>query len=574
MDSGLRLVPLGVVGELVVTGDGLARGYTDPARNVDRFVSVEIGGKTVRAYRTGDYVRHRPTDGQLEFFGRMDGQVKIRGNRVELGEIEHTLRSDKSVREAVTVLQQPDGSEARLAGFVTLHECTAMAEEKADHTDGAPHVDVRKQRFLQNTQRRLVEMLEAQLPTYMVPQTLAILDAMPVNQNGKVDRKALEQQIDTQKGQSGLKRQPETETQRTMQQLWAGVLAIDADSIGLDDSFFRLGGDSIAAMKLVGEARRAGIHLTVADVFLHPNLVHLCGIIQALSSSMVDSVLPFTLLQPDTKELILSEWESLGKMSLSDNTADILPVTFSQRLYVSRGFDDPRVAFDYLYIEMGPDLDLDLLRDSCRKLIVHFSILRTRFVFFRGRWFQIVLRDLMLPFSVFDVNESLDEASHAICMQDIERTDPLGVPTYFKVVRNKSTSSRLILRLSHAQYDGVCLPIVLRSLISIYQQEPLHPVAEFSTFLAHARKIQTLSGRYWKNFSKARVPLLRTSSSSARRCLSRLVSVEKYMDAPRLPEGITMASLISSAWALVLAHHRRTRHCVWTSGCWSQFRYS
>ncbi|EFQ86505.1 hypothetical protein PTT_18232 [Pyrenophora teres f. teres 0-1] len=81
MDAKLRLVPLGVVGELVVTGDGLARGYTDPARNVDRFVLVEIGGKKVRAYRTGDYVRHRPTDGQLEFFGRIDGQVKIRGNR-------------------------------------------------------------------------------------------------------------------------------------------------------------------------------------------------------------------------------------------------------------------------------------------------------------------------------------------------------------------------------------------------------------------------------------------------------------------------------------------------------------
>ncbi|EFQ92281.1 hypothetical protein PTT_10662, partial [Pyrenophora teres f. teres 0-1] len=116
MDAKLRLVPLGVVGELVVTGDGLARGYTDPARNVDRFVLVEIGGKKVRAYRTGDYVRHRPTDGQLEFFGRIDGQVKIRGNRVELGEIEHTLRSDKAVREAVAVLQHHDGSEARLAG--------------------------------------------------------------------------------------------------------------------------------------------------------------------------------------------------------------------------------------------------------------------------------------------------------------------------------------------------------------------------------------------------------------------------------------------------------------------------
>ncbi|KAL7780672.1 hypothetical protein CFE70_010697 [Pyrenophora teres f. teres 0-1] len=147
MDSGLRLVPLGVVGELVVTGDGLARGYTDPARNIDRFVSVEIGGKTVRAYRTGDYVRHRPTDGQLEFFGRMDGQVKIRGNRVELGEVEHALRSDKAVREAVAVLQQHDGSEARLAGFVTVHEDAETADEHVDDSNESQHVDVWEDKF-------------------------------------------------------------------------------------------------------------------------------------------------------------------------------------------------------------------------------------------------------------------------------------------------------------------------------------------------------------------------------------------------------------------------------------------
>ncbi|KAK1914296.1 hypothetical protein P3342_007542 [Pyrenophora teres f. teres] len=144
MDAKLQLVPLGVVGELVVTGDGLARGYTDPARNIDRFVSVEIGGKTVRAYRTGDYVRHRPTDGQLEFFGRMDGQVKIRGNRVELGEVEHALRSDKAVREAVAVLQQHDGSEARLAGFVTVHEDAETADEHVDDSNESQHVDVWK----------------------------------------------------------------------------------------------------------------------------------------------------------------------------------------------------------------------------------------------------------------------------------------------------------------------------------------------------------------------------------------------------------------------------------------------
>ncbi|KAK1914128.1 Nonribosomal peptide synthetase dtxS1 [Pyrenophora teres f. teres] len=140
MDSGLRLVPLGVVGELVVTGDGLARGYTDPARNVDRFVSVEIGGKTVRAYRTGDYVRHRPTDGQLEFFGRMDGQVKIRGNRVELGEIEHTLRSDKHQN----IITRPEisfaGVTAKLNGFQTPSErrflfCFGTGRQPAEDHD-------------------------------------------------------------------------------------------------------------------------------------------------------------------------------------------------------------------------------------------------------------------------------------------------------------------------------------------------------------------------------------------------------------------------------------------------------
>ncbi|KAK1916805.1 hypothetical protein P3342_004360 [Pyrenophora teres f. teres] len=129
-----------------------------------------------------------------------------------------------------------------------------------------------RQQFLQKTQQRLVEMLEAQLPTYMVPQTLTVLDAMPVNPNGKVDRKALEQQADTQSNHSGQKQQPSTPAERAMQQLWAGVLAIAPDSIGLDDSFFRLGGDSIAAMKLVGEARRAGIQLTVADLFRNPRL--------------------------------------------------------------------------------------------------------------------------------------------------------------------------------------------------------------------------------------------------------------------------------------------------------------
>lgn len=120
MDDSLNVVPKGVVGELVVTGDGLARGYTDPEKNEGRFVHVVIGQDTVRAYRTGDYARWRPIDGQLEYFGRRDDQVKIRGNRLEIGEIEHNILSHSAVRSAAVVMNGV-GAEADLAAFVTLH---------------------------------------------------------------------------------------------------------------------------------------------------------------------------------------------------------------------------------------------------------------------------------------------------------------------------------------------------------------------------------------------------------------------------------------------------------------------
>ncbi|OGM49923.1 nonribosomal peptide synthase [Aspergillus bombycis] len=120
MDDSLNIVPKGVIGELVVAGDGLARGYTDHEKNQDRFVHVVIGQETFRAYRTGDYARWRPIDGQLEYFGRRDDQVKIRGHRVEMGEIEHTFLSHSAVRSAAVVMNGV-GAEADLAAFVTLH---------------------------------------------------------------------------------------------------------------------------------------------------------------------------------------------------------------------------------------------------------------------------------------------------------------------------------------------------------------------------------------------------------------------------------------------------------------------
>ncbi|KAM6484704.1 hypothetical protein HDV62DRAFT_404496 [Trichoderma sp. SZMC 28011] len=249
MDSHQRLVPLGVVGELVVTGDGLARGYADPAHNLDRFISIKIVGKEMRAYRTGDYVRYRREDAQLEFLGRMDNQIKIQGQRLELGEIEHVMLSHRAINEAAVVIrkgQDDDKSqEATIDGFITLSE-----------DDSA-------------TQEQVLEMLRQQLPSYMVPRTITVLEKMPLNSSGKIDRPALAKQRVDGRLKRPIQQQPSTEAERQLQSIWAKVLAIEPSTVGLDDNFFLLGGSSIAAMKVSGEARKNGIELRIADIFGH-----------------------------------------------------------------------------------------------------------------------------------------------------------------------------------------------------------------------------------------------------------------------------------------------------------------
>ncbi|KAK1914212.1 hypothetical protein P3342_007458 [Pyrenophora teres f. teres] len=321
-----------------------------------------------------------------------------------------------------------------------------------------------RQQFLQKTQQRLLEMLEAQLPTYMVPQTLAILDAMPVNQNGKVDRKALEQQIDTQKGQSGLKRQPETETQRTMQQLWAGVLAIDADSIGLDDSFFRLGGDSIAAMKLVGEARRAGIHLTVADLFRNPKL---------------DQLTAAAIASAHASPASIPQVEHAGPVAQS----------FAQgRLWFSEELH-PGLTWYLMPLAVrirGP-LDLVALHSALLAVERRHETLRTTFATVDGASVQVVQ-----PFQAKDLNiidivpgdeQGLTEAVHQDHSTPFDlRTEPGWRVTVYRMSNDDHVLSTV---MHHIISDGWSVDVLMRELAAFYSasmrgQDPLSQVQPLS----------------------------------------------------------------------------------------------
>ncbi|MGW7535471.1 non-ribosomal peptide synthase/polyketide synthase [Amycolatopsis sp. NPDC054798] len=254
LDADLRPVPPGVPGELCLAGAGLARGYRDrPGLTADRFVADPDGPPGQRMYRTGDLVRWTP-EGTLEFLGRRDDQVKLRGFRVEPGEVETALAKHPDVAQAAVLVREDQPGVKQLVAYVV----SAAGE---------------------NTENALREFLARSLPDYLVPSVFVALDRLPVSANGKLDRRALPAPRTAETGQV----EPETETERALAGIWAEVLG--ADRIGAQDNFFSLGGDSLRSLHISAKAS------ALFDVRLTPADVMAARTVAALAETVEDLVL-------------------------------------------------------------------------------------------------------------------------------------------------------------------------------------------------------------------------------------------------------------------------------------------
>ncbi|CAL9648802.1 amino acid adenylation domain-containing protein [Streptomyces sp. enrichment culture] len=384
LDGGGRQAPVGVPGELHIAGTGVARGYLGrPELTAQRFVTGEAVREATgeeRLYRTGDLVRRLP-DGALEYLGRIDEQVKVRGFRVEPGEIEERLRTHPRVRDAAVVAVD-DGWQTSLRGFAVL---TGEA-----------------------TEAELKEHVAAALPGYMVPGRLVAVDELPLTPNGKLDRAALRRPEALRK-KAPAHVEPRNPREETLAGIWRQVLG--CERVGLKDNFFALGGNSIHFVSVLAKAREAGLDFTFQQLFRHQTIAQLVASMEETAGAgkaeedvaARGAFRPFELVSDQDRALLPEDAEDAYPLSM-------LQAGLIFQTEITGGLGQ---YHDVLSYTVTGAFDTAAFTEAVRLLTLRHPILRTTYhLTGYSEFLQIVHRQVPPPLTVTDLRH-LDEAGQA-----------------------------------------------------------------------------------------------------------------------------------------------------------------
>lgn len=572
-----QLLPAGAAGELLIEGPILFRGYhNDPEKTKCNLIHPPTWSSLFdipahhRFYKTGDIVRYAD-DGTLVFQGRRDDQVKLRGQRIELQEVEHYVnQSFPDVDHAVADIITPcgDGQQEALICFVLQLDAAKHHASSQNHAQTL--FLAASERFRTDT-RVAAGKLKELVPRFMVPAMFLPLAYLPVTSSGKVDRKAIRAQaqaltildMEPYSVAQLTRRSPSGLVEETLHAAASSLLNQPPASLGVDDDLFRRGLDSISLIRYVALVKRKGVQLSVTDVFNHPQISDLARLVkdgepQAQSEGQGSSkgIVRFRSLQ--------SILGSIKDLPFDMGTVvEILPTTGFQREYL-RGSHQA-----YFAIHLSGHPNLVRLHAALRAVLESHGSLRTVFVPLKDTIIQIVQRPF--DFSVREIAADGQDCNldvQEVCRENAAVPVPYG-HHYFQpfLVRETKDCSTLILRLSHAQYDGWSIPLLMRDIARSYCDDQLIPRPAFSNFMASREPLLNSPSTYeaWRNIlrgsSMTFIPTNCPSESANTDDQDAIIERQCTVPMPNLRAG-TVAILHKAAWCLVLAQWADTRDLV------------
>lgn len=587
-DDLSQLAMVGAAGEILIEGPLIGAGYVGNQANSETLVvdppwlvngTDSQPGRHGALFRTGDLARYEE-DGSIVYIGRIGAEIKLRGQRVDLAHIEDSIRRrvDPGVEIAVDIVHKSGFSTGKsrqmLLSFISPPDNVALQDFKERLQHLAQHLSIH---------------LDDALPAYLKPEAFVMLQSIPKTSSGKVDHKRLKEIVEqalpdqltwiSPIASGQFKSLPSTPIEKSMAELWEEVLGVDHTTIGRDDNFFRLGGDSVTVMRLTTLAHERGLSVQAKDIFSTPQLANVAAKALPTHSSVVPddtdtSYQPFSLVSdiPNVSRFI-RDYVAPALGVLKDDIVDLLPANgFQVDCMKGEGEGQP-LGLQYQYFDVSPEFSWPRLVQAMRAVIKACESLRCRFVSYNGRYHQAVLRQPLvlveeIPMDAMGSQEDYRSFTHRLCSADVALARSDDVFTKVTLLHAGAGRRRIIVRMSHAQYDGWCFEAIFRGIASAYNSQhlTLESAPAFSRVLHHRQLIAGTSRDYWRSFLRGTQeptpalilkPFTRTTDEEKDRTQTKPVRTLRTRSIANFTttndSTIRPEIVLNAAWALVLA---------------------
>ncbi|KAG9244842.1 hypothetical protein BJ878DRAFT_440567 [Calycina marina] len=575
-----ELVPVGVIGELLIQGPILARGYLgDIEKTAAAFISKPTWSKDVkynRYYKTGDLCRYS-SSGDIMFVGRKDTQVKVRGQRLELGEVEHNLSLCPQISHAAVFAPKQGPFKGQLIAALSLSDL----ESSVNNSYGVLELVSGDEKMIASSQiAEATESMNKTLPNYMIPTSWAVLKKIPLLPSGKLDRTALRvwlDNLDSATHRQILELEQDTDdttlsqTEKKIQAIWSTVLNTPAETIGSRTNFFSIGGNSITAMQVVARCRLEGVTVGIQDILRLKTVAQLAAFVDAAGGFAVDMepmapelevIPPFSLFPVDYKseDSLYPSIDDVAAMChiSADQIEDMFPCGPWQDECMAMTAKQPKIYIARNVFSLPTTLDIERFKSVWERLAAKHPVLRTR----------IIPCDASKPLQVI-VKEKITWNRGTSLEKYMKKDEQISMTYGGRLLRygliDQGTDERLfVLTSHHAIYDRWTIKTILTEVDQMYKDKSTVEPVPFQRFIKYVEtRDLDKSAAYWEEQLGGNTPTTFPSLPFPSYQPHPNEQLQLKVAFKRAPQSNTLISnLLRAAWAITLAEATKSDDVV------------